>query len=221
VSKVGTANLFAFNPISNVPPLPSINFSVPRGDPWFDPLSTGTQQLNFRRTGAFQFPPPAGSPVQYTNLPTGILDLDSLYWPERESPKKGASHGFGAPRGQGIPMLRTFIGGQLNETAYYTAASPNVPQQGKFRAHFSDRLNKTPPTAMMATIWLREHNRLAAEFAAANPTWTDETLFHEARRMVIAFYQKISSREYLAPLYVCPRVCILFCVSNLSIVVVM
>ncbi len=28
--------------------------------------------------------------------------------------------------------------------------------------------------------------------------WDDETLFHEARRMVIALYQKISTREYLA-----------------------
>lgn len=42
---------------------------------------------------------------------------------------------------------------------------------------------------------MREHNRLAREFAAAFPQWDDEKLFQEARRWNIAFMQQITANE--------------------------
>lgn len=47
----------------------------------------------------------------------------------------------------------------------------------------------------LQTLFLREHNRLAHQFRNANPSWTDEQIFQEARKWVIAFIQHITINE--------------------------
>ena len=49
----------------------------------------------------------------------------------------------------------------------------------------------------MHTIWMREHNRVAKLLANYNPTWNDESIFQEARRIVIAEMQHITYNEYI------------------------
>lgn len=53
--------------------------------------------------------------------------------------------------------------------------------------------------ALYSTL-LREHNRVATGLAALNQHWDDETLFQEARRIVIAQIQHITYNEFLPTL---------------------
>lgn len=60
-----------------------------------------------------------------------------------------------------------------------------------------DRVNSTPQVAMMNTLMLREHNRIAGELEGRNPTWDDDRVFETARNIVIAIYIKMVVEEYI------------------------
>ncbi|NXP73755.1 PERM Myeloperoxidase, partial [Ramphastos sulfuratus] len=49
----------------------------------------------------------------------------------------------------------------------------------------------------MHTLFLREHNRLAAELKRLNPHWDGERLYQEARKIMGAIVQIITYRDYL------------------------
>lgn len=59
------------------------------------------------------------------------------------------------------------------------------------------RVNEQVNLALMHTVWLREHNRVAKELARLHPNWSDEALFQEARRVVVAEMQHITYNEFL------------------------
>lgn len=63
-----------------------------------------------------------------------------------------------------------------------------------------ERAQENPQLATFHTLMMREHNRLARALKTLNPDWDDETLFQEARRIVIAEIQHITYSEYLPAL---------------------
>ncbi len=60
-----------------------------------------------------------------------------------------------------------------------------------------ERANITPFTAALNTLFLREHNRLAAMVEAAYPDWNDERVFQTARNTNIVLLIKIVVEEYI------------------------
>jgi prostaglandin-endoperoxide synthase 2 len=60
-----------------------------------------------------------------------------------------------------------------------------------------DRVNSSPQTAMLNTLFMREHNRICGLLEAKNPSWDDERVFQTARNIVIALLIKIVVEEYI------------------------
>uniref|UniRef100_A0A8C3WJG6 Thyroid peroxidase n=1 Tax=Catagonus wagneri TaxID=51154 RepID=A0A8C3WJG6_9CETA len=59
------------------------------------------------------------------------------------------------------------------------------------------RASEVPGLTALHTLWLREHNRLAAAFKALNAHWSADTAYQEARKVVGALHQIITLRDYL------------------------
>ncbi|KAF8770864.1 Chorion peroxidase like protein [Argiope bruennichi] len=59
------------------------------------------------------------------------------------------------------------------------------------------RVNQHATLTGLQTLYMREHNRVAAELKRLNSHWGEESLFQEARRINIAEIQCITFKEYL------------------------
>ena len=50
---------------------------------------------------------------------------------------------------------------------------------------------------LLHTVFLRNHNRLAKKIVSQNPTWNDEKVYQEARKINVALFQHITYTQYL------------------------
>jgi peroxidase len=67
---------------------------------------------------------------------------------------------------------------------------------GDFKAG-DNRVNEMPGLAVMHQVFHREHNRLARGLKEIMPTWGDERIYQEARRLVGALIQVVTYQEFL------------------------
>ena len=74
---------------------------------------------------------------------------------------------------------------------------PDLNLRARLFATGGDRVNASPQIAMVNTLFLREHNRLAGEIEAANTKWDDERVFQTARNCIIVMFIKIVVEEYI------------------------
>lgn len=164
---------------------------VPEGDPYFDPDGTGTETIDVNRS---VYDAETGDsiddPRQQINQITAFLDGSVVYGSDQER----------------ADALRTFEGGQLK-----TSEGDLLPfnEEGLENAGGTSdalflagdvRANENAALTSMHTLWVREHNRIAEEIAAEDPTLSDEEIYQQARSLVTAEIQAITYNEFLPAL---------------------
>jgi hypothetical protein len=165
-------------------PREAINVPVPTGDPVFDPDGAGTQTIPVARS---IFDPATGTsaenPRQQINQITAWHDGSMIYGSDAET----------------AASLRTFAGGKLETIASPTGDLPPIDESGNYLGG-DVRANENVELTSMHTLFVREHNRIAGEIAASNPTLSDEEIYQRARALVIAELQVITYKEWLPAL---------------------
>uniref|UniRef100_UPI0037E74494 dual oxidase 1 n=1 Tax=Semicossyphus pulcher TaxID=241346 RepID=UPI0037E74494 len=174
-----------------------MNIPVPKGDPVFDPSATGKVLLPFQRRlwdkDSGQSP---GNPRIQVNMVTAWIDGSSIYGPSTSW----------------SDSLRSFSGGLLT-----SGSERNMPSQTTGRSFMWSAADPTTGdnspeglyvlgnawanenlfTAAEGIIWFRYHNYVATKLHGEHPEWSDEKLFQNARKTVVATFQNIALYEWL------------------------
>lgn len=121
---------------------------------------------------------------------TSYLDLSSVYGNSLEENRK----------------VRQYKGGLLKTSWYndrqFLPLQSNLidkcPANNDHCYNIPDNRNQfTPTIAVIHTIFVREHNRLATILSNINPQYSDESIFQVARKINIAQFQKITFYDWL------------------------
>ncbi|KAK2842412.1 hypothetical protein Q5P01_012612 [Channa striata] len=173
-----------------------MNIPVPKGDPVFDPTATGTVVLPFQRgpwdKESGQSP---SNPRTQVNMVTAWIDGSSIYGPSTSW----------------SDSLRSFSGGLLTagsewnmpkrghgRNLMWSAADPSTGEHGDDLYELGNAwANENMFTAAEGIIWFRYHNYVASKLHVEHPEWSDEKLFQNARKTVVATFQNIALYEWL------------------------
>ncbi|KAJ3170125.1 hypothetical protein HDU87_008842 [Geranomyces variabilis] len=163
----------------------SFPINVPAGDPDFDPGSTGTVQIPMTRTTYLttQIAADVNNMSMYERVHlngfTPFLDLSGLY---------GTTEAICNNTMRGDNGLLKYVN--------YTVLGEAPPTVGGALGFTLPVINLVPHLTVNYILLFREHNRRARQLYAANPTWTSDQIFYEARRWMIAIVQRITMSYY-------------------------
>ncbi|XGW26160.1 hypothetical protein V3C99_007066 [Haemonchus contortus] len=132
-------------------------------------------------------------PREQGNTVSGYLDASQIYGSSQEIVDKMRSFKDGLLN---LRILSASHGGLPQADDDEDCKSRTLSSEPCFMAG-SSRINLLPSNAVMYTIWMRQHNLIAGKLKVVNPVWSDEKLFQEARRIVIAQIQHITYNEFI------------------------
>ena len=168
---------------------------VPLGDPIFDPFRTGSRTIDFSRS---VFLPGTGlapdRPRAQFNKLTAFLDASNVYGSSAfRSLALRANDGTGRLKTSGEGQFMPYnVDGLANENGNVRASGHrDLFLAGDIRA------NEQVGLTSMHTLFLREHNRLAALIAEEHPHLTGQEIFEMTRKIVGAHVQAITFHEFL------------------------
>lgn len=171
------------------------NIQVPLGDPFFDPDGTGEEIIPFHRA---LYDPDTGTdldnPREQENEITSWMDASMVYGSDDE---RAAALRVGPES----PFMKTSAGNLLpfNVDNLANANGPAPDPAALFLAG-DVRANEQVGLTVMHTLFVREHNRLAAELQRERSNASADEIFQTARRLVIAEIQIITFNEFLPAL---------------------
>ena len=176
---------------------------IPAGDPWFDPLFTGNQEMYLLRSVAY---PGTGTsqsnPREHPNNITSFIDASAVYGSDSIRAAYLRSFQGGKLRmSSGNLLPWNTLNGEVDGTI-----DPNAPfmanPTGALKLFVAGdiRANENVLLLSMHTLFAREHNRLCDELALQHPEWNDEQLYQHARKIVGGLIQHIAFSEWLPTL---------------------
>lgn len=176
---------------SAVPSEPA-HIVVPAGDPWFDPGSSGAALISFSRSVyAAGTGTGTDNPREQMNQITGWIDASMVYGSDE-------ARAAALRTNDGTGRLKVSSGDLL---PFNEAGLPNAGGTGAGLFLAGDvRANEQAGLTALHTLFVREHNRLAAIVAQQYPLLTGDDVYHEARLMVGALIQAITYDEFLPAL---------------------
>ena len=168
------------------PPEP-FDISVPAGDPWFDPDSTGAETIPLNRS---YYVYRNGVREQVSGI-TAFIDASQVYGSD-----EARAEALKKPDGSGLMNTTTSAHGDL--LPYNESNEENAPNMEPTWFLAGDiRANEQAALTAMHTLFVREHNYLANLFREKHPEATGEEAYQHARMIVGAEIQHITYTEFL------------------------
>lgn len=176
----------------DVPDPKCTNIPVPKYDPYFKNTTclrmvrdaaavSNTEQCKF------------SCREQLTDT-THALDLSSLYGWFKKSNDEVRAHKWGMLKWS--EYYNTIIPAFQNYSNYKDGCKYNPPHT-QCMVSGDERTEDNAFLFLVQTLFFYEHNRIAKELSKYNPYCSDETLFQETRRILIALFQKIVYNDWL------------------------
>jgi peroxidase len=145
----------------------------------------------------------ASNPRQQINAVTSYLDLSQVYGSTAALADALRTHSGG--------LMKTSHGNMLpyDNSTYFTpdqlaiihmANDSGAVATSSLFVTGDVRGNENVELTALQTLFVRNHNLIASELQAEHPTWSDEQLYQEARKINIAEYQSITYNAYLPDL---------------------
>uniref|UniRef100_A0A182FVJ4 Uncharacterized protein n=1 Tax=Anopheles albimanus TaxID=7167 RepID=A0A182FVJ4_ANOAL len=157
---------------------------IPDDDPLYSWFNIKCLEYSRVNTAPQTDPPQA---VRQINRATSYLDLSFLYGTSSVQNPSRLTTG-----GRLLSVSRNGL-----EFPVLDPAGCTSPLQDVCYLVADSRSYQSPMSAIVHLLFFREHNRLALQLKNLNPSWSDLTLYEEARRINIAQYQRIVYYELL------------------------